>query len=113
MIFLFPYVSELDPSAGRYNFSGIEEEEGENGGLDFARLSGVASASTTYNTTPSVATDYGKTEIIPGNNYTIATFLCQSGTPVTYSGTSVGNVELDYFQDSAPEPIGLYVVPCA
>jgi hypothetical protein len=113
LIFLFPYVSELDPSAGAYYFSGIEEEEGEHGGLDFARLSGVASASTTYNTTPSVATDYGKTEIIPGNNYTITTFPCQSGTPVTYSGTGVGNVELDYFQDSAPKPIGLYIVPCA
>jgi hypothetical protein len=113
LVFLFPYASELDPSAGKYYFSGIEEEEGEHGGLDFALLSGVATAGTTYNTTPAVTTDYGKTEIIPGNNYTIATFPCQNKTPITISGTSVGNVELDYFQDSAPKPIGLYIVPCA
>ncbi|TVY69009.1 hypothetical protein LSUE1_G008008 [Lachnellula suecica] len=113
LLFLFPYASELDPSAGKYYFSGLEEEEGENGGLDFALLSGVASATTTFNSTPAVATDYGKTEIIPGNNYTIATFPCGSKTPITISGSSVGNVELDYFQDSAPLPIGLYVVPCA
>ncbi|TVY29556.1 hypothetical protein LHYA1_G000990 [Lachnellula hyalina] len=98
LIFLFPYASELDPSAGTYYFSGIEEEKGENGGLDFARLSGVASASTTYNTTPRIATngEYGKTQIIPGNGYTIKTFPCQSGTPVTYSVTSVGNVECNH-----------------
>ncbi|TVY21732.1 hypothetical protein LARI1_G000398 [Lachnellula arida] len=116
LVFSFPYASELDPSAGTYFFSGIEEEKGESGGLDFALLSGIASASTTYNTTPKVATggEYGKTEIIPGNSYTIKTFPCQSGgTPVTYSVTSVGNVELDYFQDSASKAIGLYIVPCA
>jgi len=113
LVFLFPYASELDPSAGKYYFSGLEEEEGENGGLGFALLSGVATAGTTYSTTPAVATDYGKTVIIPGNNYTIATFPCQNKTPITVSATSVGNVELDYFQDSAPKPIGLYIVPCA
>jgi hypothetical protein len=112
LLFLFPYASDLAPSAGTYYFSGIEEEEGENGGLDFALLSGIANTATTFASTPAVATDYGKTEIIPGNNYTIATFPCQSGKTVTYSVSSVANVELDYFQDSAPSPIGVYLVPC-
>jgi len=113
LLFLFPYASSLDPSAGTYYFSGIEEELGEEGGLDFALLAGIANASTTYNTTPQVTKDYGKTVIIPGNNYTIATFSCSSGQSVTYSATSIANVELDYFQDKRPSPIGLYVVPCS
>jgi hypothetical protein len=112
LLFLFPFGSELDPSAGKYYFSGIEEEEGENGGLNFALLQTYAKSSTTYATIPPVATDYGKTEILPGNNYMIATFQCQQASTVGFSVSSVGNVELDYFQDSAPSPIGLYIVPC-
>lgn len=72
----------------------------------------MASSSTTYNSTPAVAMEYGKIQIIPGNNYTVATYACQAGQTVSYSATSVGNVELDYFQNSNPKPIGLYVVPC-
>jgi hypothetical protein len=113
LLFLFPYASSLAPSAGTYYFSGVEEEEGEHGGLDFALLQGIATSATTYATTPGVAQDYGKTEILPGNNYTVAVFPCQSGKTVTYAASSVGNVELDYFQNSAPSPIGLYLVPCA
>lgn len=112
LIFLFPYKTDLDASAGGYTFSGTEAEVYEHGGIDFALLDGIASSTTTYNTTPKVLTEYGKTQVIPGNNYTIATFACQAGKTVSYSATSVGNVELDYFQDSAPMPIGLYVVPC-
>jgi hypothetical protein len=112
LLFLFPFGSDLDPSAGQYYFSGIEGEEGENGGLDFALLQTYAKSTTTYATISQVATDYGKTEILPGNNYTIATFQCPQARTVGFSVGSVGNVELDYFQDSAPSPIGLYIVPC-
>jgi hypothetical protein len=112
VVFQFPYADQLDPSAPKFYFSGLEEEEGEHGGLDFALLGGVATESTTYATTPSVTIDYGKTEIIPGTNYTIATFPCPTGT-TTFSVSSKGNVELDFFQDSAPSAIGLYIVPCA
>lgn len=113
LLFLFPFGSDLDPSAGKYYFSGIEEEKGEHGGLDFALLSGIANSGTTFASTPVVATDYGMTQIIPGNNYTIAKFPCAAGQAVSYSVSSRGNVELDYFQDSAPEAIGLYIVPCS
>lgn len=90
----------------------MEGEEAEQGGLNFALLESVAGPLTAYDTTPQVQTDYGKTEIVPGSNYTIATFPCQSGM-TSYSVSSVGNVELDYFQNSAPSPIGLYIVPCS
>lgn len=113
LLFLFPFASSLDPSTGIYYFSGLEEEEGEHGGLDFALLAEAANAGTTYDTTGDVASDYGAVEIMPGNDYSVATFWCQSGQTVTFEVASKGNVKLDYFQDSAPSPIGLYVVPCA
>jgi hypothetical protein len=111
LLFLFPYGSDLDPSAGKYYFSGIEEEEGEKGGLDFAMLQSAVYNGTTYSSIPPTATDYGKTLILPGNNYTIATFACPRQA-TGFSVSSVGGVELDYFQDSAPSPVGLYIVPC-
>jgi hypothetical protein len=113
LIFLFPYGSDLDPSAGKYYFSGLEQETYQNGGIGFAQLEGIATANTTFNTTPSVKQDFGKTLVAPGNAYTISTFPCQVGQTVTYQASSVNMTELDYFQDSAPSPIGLYIVPCA
>jgi hypothetical protein len=112
LLFLFPYASTLNLQNAPFYFSGIEEEQGENGGLGFALLKGVADSEGTFHTIPKVRTDYGTTEVLPGNNYTIATFPCKSGL-TSYSVSSVGNVELDYFQDSAPSPIGLYIVPCS
>lgn len=90
----------------------MEQEEGSDGGLDFALLESVAGPQVTYRTTPPVHTDYGKTAVLPGNNYTIATFPCKSGMS-SYSVSSVNDVELDFFQNSNPNPIGLFVVPCS
>jgi Ubiquitin 3 binding protein But2 C-terminal domain len=111
LLFLFPFGSDLDPSAGKYYFSGIEEEIGEKGGLRFTSLKSGITASTTYGNMPGVEKDYGKTQVLPGNNYTIATFGCAGQKALSVA--SVGGVELDYFQNSAPSPIGVYVVPCS
>ena len=105
LIFLFPF-------GGATYFSGTEEEEGENGGLNFALLIEVASANATYNTASGVELDYGRVEVDPGYNYTVATFFCDPGSTKTYEASSDGNVELDYFQQSGPNPMGLYIVPC-
>lgn len=113
LLFLFPFGSDLDPSAGKYYFSGIEEELGEKGSLNFAMLLGGISNSTTYANMGPIATDYGKTQILPGSNYTVATFGCKEGMQSAWAVSSVGGVELDYFQNSAPSAIGLYVVPCS
>ncbi|KAH7356487.1 ubiquitin 3 binding protein But2 C-terminal domain-containing protein [Rhexocercosporidium sp. MPI-PUGE-AT-0058] len=112
LLFLFPFMSELGPSAGKYKYSGMEQVEYQNGGLNFALLAGVADNSTTYNTTPPVAVDYGKVKILPGNRYTVSTFPCPAGKTITIQGSSVNKTELDYFQNSALQPIGLYIVPC-
>lgn len=113
LVFQFPYGSDLNPDTPKFFFSGLEQQEGANGGLNFALLDGVANEGTSKSTTPKVAADYGKTKIIPGTNYTIATYPCQSGRTVSYEVSSVGDVELDYWQDSRAQAIGLYVVPCA
>ncbi|KAG0646913.1 hypothetical protein D0Z07_6195 [Hyphodiscus hymeniophilus] len=105
LIFLFPF-------GGTTYFSGIEEEEGEKGGLDFASLAQVATAETTYNTIGAVWEEYGLVEVLPGNNYTIATFPCGSRPTISYQVSSKGNVEVDFFQQSGSNPMGLYVVPC-
>ena len=73
----------------------------------------MANQGTTYDTMGDEVWDFGTVEIVPGNSYTVATFECQSGRTVTFEVSSRGDVELDYFQDSAPAAIGLYVVPCA
>ena len=112
LIFLFPYMSQLDPTAGKYTYSGQEQVIYQNGGLNFALLSGVATNSTTYNSTPPVAVDYGKVKILPGNKYTVAVFPCPAGKTITVEGSSANKTELDYFQNTGMEPIGLYLVPC-
>lgn len=112
LLFLFPYGTDLDPTAGKYYFSGTEAEIGKGGGLNFALLSGNAEEGTTFANAPAVADDYGKTQIFPGEKYLISKFACPSGRRVTYAVASRGEVELDYFQNSGNQAIGLYVVPC-
>ncbi|KAK6607590.1 hypothetical protein H4I96_03825 [Botrytis cinerea] len=111
LLFLFPVASATE--AGTYNFTGIEEETDENGGIDFSLLSAIANANTTYNTQPTVATDFGKVEVLPGKGYTVSTFACPAGKTVSYEAKSVGGLGLEYFENSAPSAIGLYMVPCA
>jgi hypothetical protein len=112
LLFLFPFSSSLSDSGYPYLFSGIEEEVEENGGLNFTLLASPISDQTTFDTVPNVSNDYGKTEILPGNNYTIAQFPCEEGY-TAFKVASDGNVDLIYSQDSEPSPLGLYVVPCA
>ncbi|TGO80937.1 hypothetical protein BPOR_1505g00010 [Botrytis porri] len=111
LLFLLPVASATQ--AGTYNFTGIEEETTENGGIDFSLLSGIANANTTYNTLPTVATDFGKVEVLPGKGYTVSTFACPAGRTVSYEAKSVGGLGLEYFENSALSAIGLYLVPCA
>ncbi|KAI9744007.1 MAG: hypothetical protein M1818_002741 [Claussenomyces sp. TS43310] len=110
LLFLFPYGNQ---AAHEYSFTGTEEEVGERGGLGFVRLSPSISPATTYNSAPGVELSFGTTQIIPGHNYTIASFPCPSGRQLPIAVSSVGGVGLKYFQNDNPSAIGLYVVPCA
>ena len=61
-----------------------------------------------------VECEFGVTEVLPGNEYVVATFAGVAGTMVTFEVSSKGNVEVDFMQDSGGKgaPIGVFVVPC-
>jgi len=83
-----------------------------NGGIDFSLLNGVATSATSYSNAPGVETDYGVTEVAPGNSYSIATFPCPGGTAISFEVKASGDTSLNYFQDFNPSPIGLYITKC-
>ncbi len=90
MIFLFPTQAQLTTSS--FTVSG-------NGGIDFFKLSGIATNNTSYATAPGVKADFGVSIVAPGNSYRIATFPCPAGTAVSYELKSVENTYLKDFQD--------------
>ncbi|KKY17393.1 putative gpi anchored cell wall [Phaeomoniella chlamydospora] len=103
LIFDFPLRSELETAD--YTISG-------DGAIDFSKLSEVASESTTYNSVPSVATDYGTTTISSGNGYVISTFSCPAGETVAYEMSNAGSTNLWWFNDWNPSPLGLFITVC-
>ena len=104
LVFLLPEQSQLTTSA--FSLSG-------SGGFDVARLSSPATEQTTYNTLPSVARDVGgPSNVTPGNEYVIASGTCFAGSKVSYLVTATGSLDLNYFQDYNPSPIGLYLTVC-
>lgn len=111
LLFFFPFSSSLAAGHPAYLFSGIEEEEGESGGLNFTTLASSFGNNVTYATRPEEVRSFGKTEILPGSAYTIGTFDCEAGD-VAVEGSSDGGVDLIYSQSSDPSPLGLFVVPC-
>ena len=111
LLFTFPYASET-ANPGAYHFSGIEEEQAGSGGLNFDHVKADIDADETWFTKPELKETYGKTEIIPGNSYTIATFPCKGGETLVYDVSSVSGVELEFEQNSQASPIGLWVTKC-
>ncbi|OBT54810.1 hypothetical protein VE04_04073 [Pseudogymnoascus sp. 24MN13] len=89
LLFTFPYASETaNPGA-----SDIDANE-------------------TWWTKPELKETYGKTEIIPGNSYTIATFPCKGGETLVYDVSSVAGVELEFEQNAEKSAYGLWVTKC-
>ena len=104
LVFLLPEQSQLTTSA--FSLSG-------SGGFDVAQLSSPATEQTTYNTVPSVANDLGgPSSVTPGNEYVIASGSCAAGQKISYEVTATGSLDLNYFQDYNPSPIGFYVTVC-
>lgn len=104
LVFLLPLQTQLTTSA--FSLSG-------SGGFDVAQLSGPATEETSYNTVPSVASDLGgPSSVTPGNEYVIASGPCAAGSRIGYEVTATGSLDLDYFQDYNPSPIGFYITVC-
>ena len=104
LVFLLPTQSELTTSA--FSLSG-------SGGFDVAELSSPATESTSYNSVPSVAKDLGgPSSVTPGNEYVISSGSCAAGSTVSYEISATGGLDLSYFQDFNPSPIGFYITVC-
>ncbi|KAK4970520.1 hypothetical protein LTR66_011549, partial [Elasticomyces elasticus] len=103
LVFLFPKQSQLETSA--FTFNG-------KGGIDISRLSSPATAGTTFNSVPSASKVGSIANVMAGNSYTILSRACPAGTRVGYEVSSTNGLELEFFEDWNPSPIGLFVTVC-
>ena len=101
VVFDFPTQSELVTSS--YTVSG-------SGAVDFALLSGTASASTTSANAPKVAKDLGSQNLAPGNSYTVWSGACSAGNAVAFEMSTTTSTCLEWFQDYNECPIGMYML---
>lgn len=103
-VFLFPTQDKLKTSS--FSLTG-------SGGFDVALLSSPATEKTSYNAVPSVSKDYGgPSSVTPGNEYVIQSSACPGGQRISLRVSATGSLNLNYFQDFNPSPIGIYITVC-
>ncbi|CAK4034255.1 GPI anchored cell wall [Lecanosticta acicola] len=90
--FLFPKQAQLQTSSYAYTAPGV---------FQFAQLSGPASNSTTFASSPKVTTDFGQFAMQPGNTYDIASFDCPSNEVIAIWMHAIDGA-INYFQDYNP-----------
>ena len=104
LVFLLPTQNKLTTSA--FSLSGT-------GGFDVALLKSPATVQTTYNSVPAIAKDLGgPSSVTPGSEYVIASGSCPAGSRLGYQVSATGSLNLNYFQDYNPSPIGFYITVC-
>lgn len=101
LVFLFPAQAQLETSS--FSLSG-------SGGMDVAQLAEPATEGTSYNSAPNVAQELKHVPTVsPRNKYVISSGACAAGRRVGYRVSATGSLDLRYFQDWNPCPIGLFV----
>lgn len=103
LVFLFPQQSRgetFPPTAA------------STGQLQFTALRSAASENSTYSTKPAEERALLKVTAVPGHNYTIDSFACPAGQKITIEMSAAAPINLKYFQDYNPSPIGLYITKC-
>lgn len=104
LVFLLPNLQDLQTSS--YTLSG-------SGGIDVKGLQSPADEGTTYNNIPATSGEVGSVpNVASGNSYTIASGPCASGQRIGYEVSATGGLDLNYFQDYNPSPLGLYITVC-
>ncbi|KAL9123841.1 MAG: hypothetical protein Q9217_006771 [Psora testacea] len=104
LVFLLPLQNKLTTSA--FSLSG-------SGGFDIAQLKSPATEQTTYNSVPETGNQLGgPSSVTPGNEYVIASGSCAAGSRIGYKVSATGSLDLNYFQNYSPSPIGFYVTVC-
>jgi len=105
LVFLFPEQDQLETSA--FTFNG-------KGGLTVNELSSPATEQTTYNSVPKPAVEGigAISEVRPGNSYVVASHECNAGARQSFEFMSTSGLDLEFFQDYNPSPIGAYITVC-
>nr|POE63519.1 putative glucan endo-1,3-beta-glucosidase eglc [Quercus suber] len=105
LVFLFPEQADLETSA--YTFNG-------QGGISVNALAAPVTEETTYASLPSVSTAGlgAVASLQSGNGYVIATSACAAGARVAYEFQSTGGLDLEFFEDWNPSPLGAFVTVC-
>lgn len=105
LVFLLPDHADLQTSA--YTFNG-------KGGITVSELSAAVDESTTYNSVPAAAVEnLGAIESVKsGNSYVVASHECGAGKRQSFEFTSTGGLDLSFFEDYNPSPLGAYITVC-
>jgi hypothetical protein len=102
LFFMLPNHEDLKTS--NYTLSG-------SGTVHFDLLLSTATADTTNTNQPSKALHLNNFPLVAGTTYWIADHPCPGGESVAFEMSASG-VDLEYFQDWNPSPIGLYIRAC-
>ncbi|PPJ60617.1 hypothetical protein CBER1_03621 [Cercospora berteroae] len=105
VVFLFPKQEDLETSA--FTFNG-------QGSINFSELSTGVTEQTSKDTAPSKKQDLGKVENVqPGQEgHVISTGKCEAGKTIAVQAEAANGLELEFFQDWNPSPIGIYFTAC-
>lgn len=103
LVFLFPRKEDLETTD--YTFNG-------QGSLDFARLSQPVDEGTSYSTCPSTERELGSVTPRPGGSYVVQSGECQAGSTQTVRMSGSGGLEMEFFEDWNPSPLGLFITVC-
>ncbi|KAF4540796.1 Glycoside hydrolase subgroup catalytic core [Lasiodiplodia theobromae] len=104
LVFLLPEKKDLETSD--FTLSGA-------GGIAVSKLAAPATEATTYESVPASAGEVGGVEkVTPGNAWVVASAKCEAGSRIGYEVKATGGLELEWFEDWNPSPIGLFVRVC-
>jgi hypothetical protein len=102
LFFMLPSHDDLETSD--YSLSG-------QGSVHFDVLYGTATTETNYANQPDKALHLNDFPLASGTTYWVADHPCPGGESVAFEMSASG-VNLEYFQDYNPSPIGLYIRAC-
>lgn len=103
LVFLLPSREQLVSSS--FTLSGA-------GGLVVDALAAPATEGTSFASVPAGRRVGSVESVGPGNGWVVQTGACRVGERVGYRVSATGGLDLEYFQNSAMAPIGLYVTVC-
>ena len=103
---IFHFLSREYLQTSNYTVSG-------NGGITVVQLESPATAETTYGNLPATAGVVGSiADLRAGSSHVISSDACAAGSRIGYEISATGSLDLAYFQDYNPAPIGLYITAC-